>query len=1395
MIRLPLVRPATKSFLAGVVLCALAGVSGARELLPVDLRLLDELNARELFDYSFLHLDRMAAQYPNERDRILLARARTCYAARRLRDAEAAIAAIPKDSAYYPRAMLLMGEASYRAGRLQEAADAYAVYFRAGTVEKHLPDGQDADAVADFRRHVSLYKLVLERLGNLPEAQRIVGLLSQIRGGADERGIAFMQLRTALDVEETNLEQRRSVNRESLANTLAALNQLVFVRDGVGALAYIETARAHVLLGGAKLNEVVTNQELDDKKRQEELAKIRDFIEAIQILRNAGAFLEEMAGAQGGQEELLGGAIFQQGKALWGQALLMHYRERPDRAEPLLKAAAQAFGKVAAEFGDSRFQTPALAQHARCAQLAQSAYGLTLELVGDNTEGEMRLQLEQAMGFYQRREYGEAIPRLLQAARTGRRSNRLPTVVSPLVVAMGHEGYFLEAEALASYLVDVLPRDENTALCVLQLGASIREAAKKETDPVRRNALEDRAATVWEWFVDIAPIHSRAPMVAYAVAEQRYARAVDLLREADEPGEDQAERQARARQAMAAVAPAFRRVVDEYGTSEFAANALYNLAWSLYESGQRQEAATAFLRFAEDENLEAKFIEQRVQAKFRGAECILFGERPAEAVAHFRSLIAWLTPGGERAVGYEAPAASRLREAAAMNIGYAYDLAAEQLRPELNAMQEELRRNQRAIEDFEGRMKSYERQIAAGNEASEAAAREFAAAEQLCTGFELDFQESARRDAIAIGEDPDKVPPEMREQARANLRVEVDRLVLVKEQQARVNVAAEIAALEEAAAAVATQQRTLESDREALLGEIAELRRRLPRAEGGSEPEGKPAARLAVLPDLLAAETAAFAERNRALQEEQADKTARWERNEKEIADLEVKQRAFDERATILRDDVDAARDAAERTRLTAERDQAQASLRQTQEALQEAYGRRDGLTEDLAAARAAFAKAEAEFAAVAAESRRLAREARASVVRGEWLAARAEVVAKAKPFLERLAAVLALPAAGRAAQAEPLRELGRTALDAHRQVRDARIAVVVQEQATIRDLLAETKVGLEEARQTVAESQAALAPVKERFEGFKRQAVDAFENFLRIAGGDPENQARILGKLGTTYLELGDFAEAVRTLTRLAAEYPESPAGRGALFNLARAQFETGKHDEANASFQKILAEASTVSLANLQYIGRTMLEAGHAQTALAACLELLARSEQPAHPDHAQARAIRATSLFRAGLASLRTRQYPATIRYLETLLEENPRTGFFFDIKFATAEARRHLEPPDLAGALADLNDISFSNDMVQRTRADYLLGDMWAAARDPELVARGVNRLRLVIDLADPDLDGNLPWIEESILAAARGYARLGRAEERDAMVRAYRERFPEGRYLAELNNLPPTEFGN
>ena len=1396
MIRLPFIRLGFRLVFLGFAL-GVVGVAPAVEPLVIDLRLLDELNERELFDYSTLHVDKMLRLYPQAKDQILVAKARTLYASHKSKDAAAVVAQIPKNSPFYPEAMLLKGEASARVRKYDEAAAAYSTYFRKGVVEKRLPDGTDEAAVARFRRHVSLYKGVLEKTGNTKEAQRVVGLLGKIKGAADERGTKFLQLRTVLDAEERKLDQGQSVDQAAVNKALVDFGQLVFIRDGVGALSYIEMARAEVLLGGDRLNKVVKAKLADKKKEAAEMAKIRNFIKAVELLKSAGPLLQDMAKAQGGGGELLAGALFYQGKAYRGQALSKHFQKKPALGEKLMKGAAQCFEKVATEFGDSRFQAPALAEHEKCRKNAKALFDETITLAEGDGSAVLKLKLEKGHTLFQRKDYKGAIPIYLEAARAGRLSKKLPTVVSPLVVAMGKEGRFLEAEALASYLVEIQRDNEMTGLCVLQLGASLKQAAKAEQDPARKQELDARAITAWEWFVDVAPLDNRAPMVAYAVADFRYSQAIAIARQAkgEKDAKAREEGKARTRQAMIKAIPKFQFVVDEYGTSSYAPGALYKLGWCFYETGQRREAAEAFLQYADNDELNPKLGDQRLQAKFRAAECMMLGGQAEESVAEFQELVRWTAADNGRGFNAKGETAKRLGDAARMDVGYAYDQTAETLRPQLSALQDRAKAADKEVKTCDKLIAQCNERLAALPQERARIDEAAANAKKQYTAFELDFTEAARKTALAQqDEDPDTLAGDLRAKALAQLKIDTERMLEITEKQARENAKGELANLKTEAEEINAAKGALAKRVGQLVADIATVRDQLPEAGGLAEPTGEAVERLPALAATLEASVKILREETRQAEEKRAKEAAELVALSKKLSDdLEVRKAALDGRVTTLRDDVDATNNTAEKARLAKERDRAEAELKGVQKQLETGYARREELTKATAgSARRAKERASALVGA-GSQAVQLAREGRRASLTNTLLIARLAGTARARAFTGELAKALDEPAAGREKLRGKLSGLGGPATKAYEAVREARGALLDEEQSTLREQIAENQGKLAVGKASQATAEAALVPVRTQFEGWKRQAIGAFEAYRDAPGGTPLNHSQVLAKLGTVFLELGDFPAAEKALSRLAKEHPESEAGQGALFNLARSQFETGKQKEASASFTRVLGNVGKVSLSNLQYIGRAMLDTGQFAPALKACVELVARSRDKTHADYAQAQVIRANSLYRAGNAALGLKRPKDALKYMDALLKENPRTGFFYEIKFATAEARRQLKPPDLAGARKDLDDIFNSRDQVLKNRADYQLGEMWTGTKDAELVGRGVRRLREVVDLADPAVPENLPWIEKATVAAARAYARLGLNGDRDAMVRSYRERFPKGKYLAGLKKLPPAEF--
>jgi TolA-binding protein/predicted nucleic acid-binding Zn-ribbon protein len=1401
MIRLPS-RRFTSRIACVALMFALALVGRAAEPFELDLRLLEELNKRELFDYSAAQVEQMLARYPKERDQILIAKAKMLFAARKSAEAESIVGEIPATSPQYPEAMLLLGEANCRRGKFEDAVKAYAKFFRAGEVEKRLPKGTDEDAVAEFRRHVTMYKVALEKTGDIKEAQRVIGLLGEIKGTGDDRGTKFLQLRTVLDAEEAKLDQRKDVDLNAVKKALDGFSQLIFQRDGVGALSYVETARAHVILGGAKLNAVLLDPELSKPEKAAEkgkkLAEIREFVEAVGILKSAGELLEDLANAQGGEGELLGGALFYQGKAYRGQAVLMHYRGQDAKSEKLLNVAAKCFETVASDFGESRFQSLALAEHAKCSRMSKTVFEEEIELAEDNTDAQLKLKVEQAKVFLQKQEYAKAIPPYLEAARIGRASKKLPTVVSPLVVSMGHEGYFIEAEALASYLVDVLPKDEMTARCVLQLGASLKAAAKDETDAERKADLEARAATVWEMFVEIAPLDNYAPMVAYAIADQHYSRAIELARLASEET-DRAKQEAlkaQAREIMASSIPEFKRVVEQYGTSTYAGPALYNLAWCYYEADQRKEAADAFLRYAEDDELDPKYASQRLQAKFRGAECMMLGGQPEDAVAQFKELVAWASPGNDQGFDAKTETAARLRDVARMDIGYSYDQAAELLRPQMSELQERLRAAQKVSSQCAEDIKELQDALAALDKQSEDAKAQYSVQEKDYLGFKLDFADAAREQALQEQtEDPDKMAPDVREKALEQQRQRIAQLRTEMERQAKVNAEGELATLVKTQEEAEAERAVLTADVKTLLEDIGSLRTKLPAPKAAAEPTGDGLATLNALAAILAEGRATLVSNLEAARKQLADKEAAKAEASRTVARLETEKQAADEQFSTLRDDVVATTDNQQKARLVKARDEAEAKLQALTADLTEWHQKLAALDEQTKEAEKAVATAKAAKDELWATAGKLREDAQLAVRRDQVLNERVSATAAAIPFVQRLGEVLSLPVDERKAHRKELEELGGKAVKAYAALRDATIELLVTRRTHVTDAIALKKDQVAAAAEAVARSQENLAPIREAFEGWKRKAIAAFQEYLTNPEASSANLASVLAKLGTTYIELEDFAKAEEVLSRLATEHPDSDAGKGALFNLARSQSETGKNAEAAATFERLLAEPDGIALANLQYIGREMLDAGQPAIALKACAEVVARSEKESGPDYEEAKRVREGALFRAGRAALDLGKFDLALQYLDTLLKENPKSGFFYDIKFATASARAALVPPDIEGAVRDLNEVAFTTDPVLKNRADCQLGTMWAGTKDAATVTKGASRLRMVADLADPANPENLPWIEQALFEAAKAYARLGRADDRQAMVKAYRERFPKGKYLDQLSNLPAAEFGN
>lgn len=1333
-----------------VAVLALATSVRALDEAQVDVAVLAELNRLEFYDYAELLVEQMEAKYPDRLDEVLVEKARTYYSAGKSKLADAALERIKPTSASFPLALMLKAEVSALRGRNEDAAKAYAQYFQ--SAKAPAPDNERA--VAAYTRAVSIYSTVLKRLGQGAEAAKVLELLGKTEGASD-RKLTFLKAQALIDTEETKFNDKAAVNRGAVQDGLKQLQELLFQRDGVAVSAYLETARGYLLLGGDELNA------LKQQEKGKEALKVAGFKQALDTIRMADEsdlfrdIEKEMDKGSDNASSPYAGAFYYKAEACRGLALAHYMAGDEERAHKLAKAAAKLLETVISEYGESEYRSKALTKHEKCSAFLETAFGEKLAISDAGTDAEMSMKLEQAQALLASKDYQGATPLYLEALRLGRRSKRLPEVASRLIICLGSTDRLLEAQAVGSYLAQVMPKAEGTADCLYRLGGVMFEKAKTLDGGARAEMLAS-AMDAWELFVEAAPDHPKAPDVCFAIAEHYYRlanAAAELSRQA--PAAERERLKAAAREAFLAAAPKYQRLSDRYSSIDKGIRALYKLGWVYYTVQQPRESIETFLRYCDAET-QPQFADDRLEAKFRAAEQLMLGETPAEAVDPFGELLAWLEPGNDKGFDPKSKGAVRLKEDASSYLAWAYDLAGEKSRPDITAIRERRSETDRQKRRAEDDMRAARDQIQSLATEKERLLQEYADTIQAVSTIELDFAKLAQAEAAKRpGTEADLTKMASDMEGRARARASGDRAARQVEKDA---LATEKAGIVQAAA-----------------GAQARLQ-----AAGAAQTEAGAAEKAAL--DRLRGQRDAAAS------------------VEKAIVEGEAASRLQEDQLQQLQQQREAAADAAAREAIDKQARALAEQLTQTRAQTTEAYKRREqtaGPDAEKQMAEATAAVTQAQDVARAAAEDLVSAQQRDTLaaLESQVADARLAAVAKAYEAATALEKVLALATVDARLAAEPeLQASAKQLAAAFAQVRDLQL----QRQAAI-EAAANARIKADEAR--LAEFAAAvtaldeqLKPLQATMGEWKTKALAAFEAFLK-AYPKSTHVPKNLARLGAILLELQQYDKAAATLARLASEFPESEATQEALFSLGRAHCEQGDYAKAAEVFGKLLVKPAAVTAPALAFVSERMLEKGDPAVSLAASQELIGRSATAGDAESEKVRAkAREPSLFRAGQACLQLKRYDEAQKAFSTLLAENPRTGFFFDACFGLAQARRNQTPPDLNGAIDDLGQvIQFSTDPVQSNRALCLVGEALAAGTDQRSVQQAVARFQQVVLLADPKIEANRPWLEMAMVESAKAFARLGQTKERDEMVALCRERFPQGPRLAELDRLPAAQF--
>ena len=828
-----------------------------------------------------------------------------------------------------------------------------------------------------------------------------------------------------------------------------------------------------------------------------------------------------------------------------------------------------------------------------------------------------------------------------------------------------------------------------------------------------------------------------------------------------------------------AAIPLYEHLISKFDTTTEGVRGYYKLGWVYHALEDKDRAAENFLRYY---NLETNpdNARDRMLAKFHAAHQLMSSDDPLRAVEHFQEFIEAIQNADIAGLDTDAEEVQNLLVDAESYLGWTYDLGAEAVRAKLTEIDERIAKLEANIAE-QTNFVSREQQKKEEAAASIAQAEETLAAR---TSEITSYQTPEKAAQAALQEQLEDAGTD-EERARIRRTFPMDDFTRNNRQQLLDNLAGQRQEMDAERKAAHQRYLDLQRELENTRDEIAEIEEELENARN---------------------------EYNEADQE--------LTRRQQEINALKNKIKVTEAAADEWQKKIAAAEKAGRAATKAGDRDTARQYYKEWTDAKKQLADATVSLNE----ARQALAEVQTEelqkqMKALEVSRDELAKqidqkEARLSELQQaeNLLAKQIEIenqkkkaLARQIEYFENFEQLVKVPQAERDqfARDNAIEEKLRAAIQGIEELKNAKIAreeaIATAAEADIR----EAKQDIANARKAIKVQADRRAPIRARFEDLKTNAQEQFIAFNKQYPKSthvPSNLAR----LGTNYMELGDYEKAQKYLTQLKQDYPDKKAVlEKAMFSLAKAQFETGREAEAVETFQQILKDKREQSVGSLSYIMKEMLENDYPKLALSAIEELLRRSEDPSHEDHERLKdKTRETLLFRAGSASFQAENYQQAIDYIESLLEINENTAHFFNASLILGKAQRQNAPPNLqASREAFLNVIKYVEDPVAKNEAIIEAAKTFLAMADEKSTRQALAQLgqlvivagNEVIVLADQENEANAPLLEEAIYLAAKGNAILGNAAERDMLVDAYREMFPGGRFAEDLRNLPAAKF--
>ncbi len=346
-----------------------------------------------------------------------------------------------------------------------------------------------------------------------------------------------------------------------------------------------------------------------------------------------------------------------------------------------------------------------------------------------------------------------------------------------------------------------------------------------------------------------------------------------------------------------------------------------------------------------------------------------------------------------------------------------------------------------------------------------------------------------------------------------------------------------------------------------------------------------------------------------------------------------------------------------------------------------------------------------------------------------------------------------------------------------------------------------------------------------------KKEATEFFQAFIDAYPNDKKVPAAMSRK-GMIFAELGDFDKSAEILGELSKKFPESKEAKSALFTLAKNMYDMKMYDKAIDRVKEIFAKNQSLTVQKLRWIlqkfakceGKSVKEGS--LYALKAGDKLLALlKEKPVYSDWMgatlanslkgnptklveQMNIIKESVQYDAGNAAFYAESFKSAKKYLDEVLL-NKKSPYYYKAKFLRAVVCQKLTPKDWKTARMDLSDINMAalqsspRKFGLAAKADCLKAATYEAEGDDNKAFGGYKMLATSVMLSEVIEKEDLSkmsdneksdfllkeeWEERAVYKVAVLGKSLGKKDDIQKAVKAYKLRYPNGSYITEINKI-------